>query len=409
MTVALPGVAVAVGVAVLGPELLIAVSLLGAAGLLPFVDPTQTVLPDVKGYFFFFAIAASTMLATWGARVLAGRPSYPIRPNLLLAVLGANALYVLVALAVTDPLAEPTLAAPFAEFSVMAIVTYLWLSHEEAIEGMKRVLPVVVVIVAAWAVAYVAGAGGCNGCRTAVSSNLFNEGLLGPDSRLYTPGQNSLLALVLVAFGQALRRPTPLAVSLAALGLLSVALQASRAQYFGIAAGMVLLIAWRMRASRAGGKLVLATLAVAGFLALAASPVGERALTGYEDLRTGTGTPGYRLGLLERASDNWSPLGNGVTSGTLDLGVDYDLGLSNTLVVLGFAGGALQLALLALAVIWGLRAGTLAGATIAAIFAMVLVTRPSVPLMELGHSAVTYGVAIGFAAWLYVRPPPHRA
>jgi hypothetical protein len=409
MTVALPGVAVAAGVVLLGPELLIAVSLLGAAGLLPFVDPTHSVGPDVKGYFIFFSIAVATMLLTWGARAMAGRPGFALKPNLLLAVLLGNVAYLGLVMAASDPLAQPTLSAPFAEFSVMAVATYLWLSHEDAIEGIKRVLPFVVAIVVFWTIAYVVGAAGCGGCRDAVSSNLFNEGLLGADSRLHTPGQNSLLALVLVAFGQALRRPAPLTVSLAALGLLCISLQASRAQYFGIAAGMVVLIAWRLRESRASGKLVLGVLAVAGFLALASSPVGEHALTGYEDLRAGTGTAGYRLGLIDRASDNWSLLGKGVTDETLDLGVDFDLGISNTFIVLGFAGGALQLALLALAVIWGLRARTPAGATIAAIFVMVLVTRPNLPLMELGHSAVTYGAAIGFAAWLYIRPRTLRS
>jgi hypothetical protein len=43
--------------------------------------------------------------------------------------------------------------------------------------------------------------------------------------------------------------------------------------------------------------------------------------------------------------------------------------------VVGFVGGALQLAVLLLAFVRGLRARSLAGATIASIFLMLLVTR----------------------------------
>jgi hypothetical protein len=41
--------------------------------------------------------------------------------------------------------------------------------------------------------------------------------------------------------------------------------------------------------------------------------------------------------------------------------------------------------------------------TIAAILLMVLVTRPSLPLLEYGHSAVMYGGVLGAAAVLAVR------
>jgi hypothetical protein len=69
---------------------------------------------------------------------------------------------------------------------------------------------------------------------------------------------------------------------------------------------------------------------------------------------------------------------------------------------LGFLGGALQLTVLALGLLRGIQARSLAGATLASIFLMVLVTRGSLPLMELGHSPITYGIAVGFAAWLSV-------
>jgi hypothetical protein len=405
------GAALVAGGVLLGPELVIAMTLLAAAGLVPFLDTTNTMFSDQKAYFFFFWVAALTMLATWAARVLAGRRSWPIQPNALLIAVLVQLGYVGLVMAATDPLAQPTLTAPFVEFPVMAVATYLWLSHDAAIEGLKRVLPLVVAIVTAWAVAYMGAAltsSGCEPCMTAVSSDHTNRGLLGPESRVYAPGQNSLLALVLVAFGQALRRQTTLTVGLATLGLACVAFQSSRAQYFGVIAGIAVLIAWKLRASGIGGRVFLVAATLAAFVAILNSPVGERALTAYEDLSTGTGTGGYRLTLVEKASENWSLLGAGVTPRTLNLGVDQDLGLSNTIIVLGFVGAALQLAVLLLAFVRGLLVGTLAGATIAAIFLMLLVTRASLALLELGHSPITYGAAVGFAAWL-AAPSPRGA
>jgi len=405
------GAALVAGVVVLGPELVIALAMLAAAGLVPFLDTTDFLFADMKGYFVFFWVAVLTMLASWSARVLAGRRSWPFQPNALLIAVLVQLGYVGLVMAATDPLAQPTLAAPFVEFPVMAVATYLWLSHDDAIAGLKRVLPLVVAIVTAWAAAYMGAAltaGGCEPCITAVSSHLSHEGLLGPDSRVYTPGQNSLLALVLVAFGQALRRQTPLTVGLATLALACVAFQGSRAQYFGMIAGMAVLIAWKLGTSKVGGRVFLATATLAAFVAILSSPVGERALTAYEDLSTGTGTGAYRIALLEQASENWSLFGAGVTGATLGLGVNEDLGLSNTFIVVGFVGGSLQVAVLLLAFVRGLRARTLAGATIASIFLLLLVTRASLALMELGHSPITYGAAVGFAAWLVV-PSPRRA
>ena len=405
------GAALVAGVVLLGPELVIALALLAAAGLLPFLNTSESLFGDVRAYFFFFCVAVLTMLATWAARLLAGRRSWAIQPNALLIAVLVLLGYVGLVMAATDPLAQPTLTAPFVEFPLMAVATYLWLSHDAAIEGLKRVLPLVVAIVTAWAVAYMGAAltsSGCGPCVTAVGSDHSAGGLLGPESRVYAPGQNSLLALVLVAFGQALRRQTPLTVGLATLGLACVAFQGSRAQYFGVIAGMVVLIAWKLRASGVGARVFLVIATLAAFVAILNSPVGERALTAYEDLSTGTGTGGYRLTLVEKASDNYSLLGAGITTRTIGLGVSQDLGLSNTIIVVGFVGAALQLAVLLLAFVRGLRARTLAGATIASIFLLLLVTRASLPLLELGHSPITYGAAVGFAAWLAV-PSPRRA
>lgn len=69
-------------------------------------------------------------------------------------------------------------------------------------------------------------------------------------STLRRPRQGSAGAdstgLVLVAFGQALRRQTPVTLGLASLGLACVAFQTSRAQYFGVAAGIGVLIARKL-------------------------------------------------------------------------------------------------------------------------------------------------------------------
>jgi hypothetical protein len=400
--VALPGLALTAGLALFGPELLIVVALLAATGFVPFLDPTHTILPNIKGYFFFFLIAVGTMTITWVARVHAGRPLWRMKPTLLMAAVLTYGAYVLLMLVATNPMAEPTLLATFVEFPVMAVATYLWLSHDDALEGVKRLLPLVIVVVAAWSLAYVLGSAGCGPCGDYVSADLFRKGLLGPTSRLYTPAQYSLLALVLVAFGQTLRRPTPLTISLTVLGLTTVALQSFRMQYLGIAAGMLVLIIWRLSQSRAGGRLLVGSLAVAAFIALLLSPVGDRALSAYDELSTGTGTGGYRVQLYEEVSQNWSLFGTGITSKTVDLGFNQDIGVSSTFLVVGFVGGALQLTVLALGLLRGIRARSLAGATLASIFLMVLVTRGSLPLMELGHSPITYGVAVGFAAWLSV-------
>jgi hypothetical protein len=387
---------------------LIVVAVLAATGFMPFLDATATAAGSVKVYFLCFAIAVGTMLATWSARVLAGRPSWPVRPNQLIGVLLVYLVYVVLALGATQPLAEPTVAAPFIEFPVMAIATYLWLSHQDAMDGLKRLIPFIVLVVAVWAIAFAIGTPGCGGCRSYVSSNLSHDGLFGNNSRLYAPGQYTLLALVLVAFGQALRRPSPLTVSLTVLGMTCVAFQYFRIQYLGILTGMLVLIVWRLREARAGARLLAIGAGAVVLVTLIVSPIGSRASSAYDELSSRTGTGGYRIALIEDISDHWTVLGTGVTSETISLGFNQDIGMSNTLLVLGFAGGAIQLVVLGAGFVAGIRARSLAGATLAAIFAMVIVTRPSLALMELGHSPIAYGAAVGIAAWLYRVVPARK-
>jgi hypothetical protein len=401
----LAALATAAAVIVFGPELLIMLSLLAATGLVPFVDPTATAVGSVTVYLLLFGIAITTMLAVWCSRVLAGKPSWPLRPNLLIYGTLALLAWVVLVMVASDPLSQPSLAAPFIEFPVMAIVTYLWLSHEQALNGLRRVLPIAVAIVTAWMVSYIGGSGGCGVCRDAVGADIAREGLIGAHSRLYTSGQNTLLALVLVCFGQTLRRPTLLNVSLTILGIANVALQASRAQYIALFAGMAVLVAWKLWQLRASRKVALVAVTAVAVVGILNSPVGERTLTSYGDISQQTGTGGYRLKLVEQTSGNWTPLGRGIGAGTLDLGLNFDLGLPNTLLVLGFVGAALQIAVLLLALMRSISARTLAGATLASVFVLVLVARPTLPLIEYGHSTIAYGAAIGFAAWLFADRP----
>ncbi len=400
----LGAVLLAAAVAVVGAELLILLALLAATGLFPFVDPTGSPVAGMKGYFVFFGVATGAMTAVWAARQLAGRPAWTVAPNGLLLATLALLSYVVLVMAATDPLSQPALAAPFVEFPLMAVVTYVWLSHDDALRGVRRALPFAVAIVALWALAYIAGAAGCTPCRSAVGADHFNVGLLGADSRLYTPGQNTLLALVVVAVGQALRRATPVTLGLAALGLACVAFQVSRAQYIAVLAAIAVLVAWKFWRLRAGGRLALAAVSALVVVGILATPVGERAVTAYEDVSTATGTGGYRLTLLEGITEHFSVFGAGVTPTTIDLGINVDLGIPNTIIVLGVLGAVLQVGVLVLGVLRGLQARTLAGATLAAVFVLVLVARPTLPLIEYGHSAIAYGAAVGIAAWLGLAP-----
>jgi hypothetical protein len=61
-------------------------------------------------------VAVLTMLASWGARSIAGRRSWPLRPNAVLIAVLVGLAYVGLLMVASDPLAQPTLAAPFVEF-----------------------------------------------------------------------------------------------------------------------------------------------------------------------------------------------------------------------------------------------------------------------------------------------------
>jgi hypothetical protein len=400
--IAIGGIGVFAVVAIMGIEVLIVLGYLGAVGLLPFVDPGIFVLPGVKGYAFFFLIALGGMIAAWFARTFSGRASYPLPVNAMSLGLLLLLSYVVLAALASSPNQVPALAVPFALLPLAGLGTILWLSHEDALEGLQRALPIIVAIVAAWAVAYVLGSAGCGPCRAWVGTGISNEGLIGPDSRLYTAGQNSFIGLFLVAVAYALARPGRIPVALVTLGGLAIALQASRAQYAAVLAGAAVLIVWKLGQLRIGGRIVLGATAVLALATLLTSPVGQRAFSAYEDLQAGKGTGTYRLELLSETAQYWTVFGQGFFPHTLDLGYDVDLGIPNTLLVLGYAGAAIQVGLISIGIWRGLANRTVVGASVAAILLAVLVARPSLPLLEYGHSAVTYGVTLGVAAVMAV-------
>ncbi|MGH2940670.1 MAG: hypothetical protein ACRDPE_21420 [Solirubrobacterales bacterium] len=405
MAVALAGVFVLT--VVRGVETLIAVCWVGAFGLIPGIDPNKFVFPNVKAYAFFFLLAAGLMLLSWCLREIEGKERWALPSNAVsIGLLGLVSYVVLVALG-SHPSEVPDLTTPFLILPISGLVTILWCTHPEAIEGLRRSLPIVIFLLVLWSLAYDAGAAGCGPCRTAVGTEVTNTGLLGPGSRLYTSGQNSLLAFFVMAFAWSIYRPSALPISLTALGGVTIALQSSRAQYIAVAVAMVILVAWKFRQLPVGGRLALVLIFGLIVLALALSPVGHRAISAYTELHQDKGTGVYRLRLIEKTQENWTFFGMGFSTKSLNGGYDVDLGLPNTLLILGYLGAAIQLSLLGLGIWRGLKNASIIGVTIAAILLGVLVVRPSLPLLEYGHSAAMYGAILGLAATLVV--PARRA
>jgi hypothetical protein len=392
-----------------GVETLIAVCWIGAFGLIPGIDPNKFVVPNVKAYAFFFLLAAGLMVLTWCLREIEGKERYQLPANAVSLGLMALVSYVVLVALGSHPSEVPDLTTPFLILPIAGLVTILWCTHPEAIAGLRKALPLVIVLLVLWSLAYDAGAAGCGPCRTAVGTEVTNTGLLGPGSRLYTSGQNSLLALFVMAFAWAIYRPGPLPISLTVLGAITIALQSSRAQYIAVAVAIVILVAWKFRQLPVGGRLALVLIFGLIVLALALSPVGHRAISAYTELQQDKGTGIYRLRLIEKTQENWTLFGMGFSTKSLNGGFDVDLGLPNTLLILGYFGAFLQLALLGLGIWRGLKNASIFGVTIAAILLGVLVVRPSLPLLEYGHSAAMYGAILGLAATLVVPARRNRA
>lgn len=389
--------------AFLGIESLIVLAWLAAFGLLPFVE-VERVVAGFPVYILGFVVASGLMLAAWVGRELSSRPTHRLEPSLLFGLTFVVLAYSLARLITGSPTTIPSLSLPFVSFPIAALLAALWLSHGEAVAGLRRVWPLVLALLVMWSVMYSLGsAGGCGVCQRFVGSGLQSNDVLGSTTRLFTSGQNALLGLVLVGVALLMYRPTVARGALVALALAAVALQASRAQYGGVLAGVAVLLAWRLRWSSPGARLLIVGLGVLALAALISSPVGHRGLSAVTELQQGSGNGGYRLGLLSEQRQHYSTFGEAVSESSLDGQINYDLGIPNTIVVLGWVGAALQLALVALAAVRGLRAGTLAGATLAAIMVLVLVTRFSLPLLEGYYSAPAFGLAVGFAIALRTR------
>jgi hypothetical protein len=388
-----------------GPEACIGLAGLASFGLLPFLSADRYVGGQPLWVVGFVA-AAALMLATWAAREIVGEPSHRLQRSPLLALVLALFAYTLLRLAAGTPLAIPTLSLPFVLFPAAALVCALWLSHPAAIAGLRRALPILAGIVGLWAIAHVfAATGHCSACLRVVSSTSERPGLLGPASRIYSSGQGALLALTLVATASAFARPRRLTVVASLVGLTVIVLQSSRAQYGGVLAAIALLLAWRIRWSTPGRRVAIVALSAVAFAFLISSPVGERGLTAVSDLKAKSGNVGYRFGLLDVQRQHWSVFGTSVSAATVNAGIDYDLGIPNTIVVLGWVGAALQVAVLLFGILRGLRARTAAGAAVAAVCLAVLTTRVSLPFIESGESAAVYGLIVGFALALYTPEP----
>jgi hypothetical protein len=213
---------------------------------------------------------------------------------------------------------------------------------------------------------------------------------------------------VLLALAWLVWRPSVWPAVLIVLGTTVVILGGSRAYYFALGGGALLILAYAFRNVGVLSRLFIVSALVVVTLAVVTSPIGARAGSSYQELRLGSGTGGYRLGLLEQTRPSWSVLGVGSSRATLDAGFTADLGVPNTFLALGFVGGGLQFLLLGLAAVRGLRSRTAAGVGIAGVMALALLSRGSLPMLEAGPSATLIGVLVGAAAALMVpRAPPH--
>jgi hypothetical protein len=383
---------------VLGLDATICLACLTAFGLAPFVQPERLVAGGQPLWLVAAVLAAGLMLWAWASHEVAREPAWPFQLSPVAVAALVLATYTVLVLGRSRPGDAASLSAAYLAFPLAVLLSALYLSHPSSVSRLQRFLPVMLLAVTAWALAYVAGsAGGCEPCQSFVGASGANASGLRGTSRVYTEGQQAFLGATVILAGRMLERPTPVRVVPAALALLAVALQGSRAQYVALIAGLVVLLIWRFSRSRGASRVLLIALAALAAYALVTSPVGQRALTGYKELRYDSGNGGYRLSLIDESALHWSAFGSGVSTRTLPV-VNLDLGIPNTFVVLGLVGGALQLIVIVAAGVRAFRSRTPTGVWLVAAFVTLVVARPSLPFLESGSSAVAYGVAGGFAA-----------
>jgi hypothetical protein len=396
LVVAAAGVALALA---LGPEVVAVGALLTAFGFAPFLDPTLLV-SKVPIWFLGFASALTAIVLTWAARRLWSPPSVPLRGTWLLLLLGILLVYSVLRLVASEPLAEPWRAAAFVALPLAALCAYVWLSDVEALDGIRRALPLAVVAVGAWCVFYLLAGLGCATCGDWVGSYRANQSFIGTQARIYTHGQNVMILVSVLAFASALKRPNPVTIGMTLLTVATVVTAQSRAQYLALLAGMAVVLIWRAATLKFTARTALVVAVALSLVLILQSPVAERAQTGITELQQGAGTPAYRVNLVNRSSEYWSLFGTGIDNRLFLRGFDDDLGIPNTLLTLGFLGAAMQLGVLALGLFRGVAARNFAGIAVAAVFAVTLAARPSLPYLEQGNSAVALGIALGVACAL---------
>ncbi len=393
--------------ALLGPEMCISFLLMAAVGVFPFVN-TEDTAAGLPIWLIAAGGATGLMAATYITRSISRSASWSLQPSLLLMFIGVLLAYTLERMAASSPLSIPSLTANVCAFAVVPPIVWLWLSHDSATVGLRRALPAVAVVFVAWAILWIAASTqACSGCVSLVGSTQQADGVLGA-SRLYAAGETVAGVMVLGALAWLVYRPTIWAAPVIALGAIVVIFGGSRAFYFAVGGGILVILGWTFRnVGNLSRLLILASLLLLT-LAVATSPIGARAGSSYQELKLGSGTGGYRLALLEQTRPSWSALGLGASRATLDAGFTADLGVPNTFLALGFVGGALQFIVLGLGLIRGLRSRVPAGVMLAGVMAMALLSRGSLPILESGPSAVLLGLFVGAAAALIV-PRPHDA
>jgi len=335
------------------------------------------------------------MLLTLVTRVIARAPAWPVEPSVLGLFMLVLLAYVLERLAASSPLDIPSLTANIAAFAVMAPLTWFWVTHVAAVEGLRKAVPVLAILIAVWCVLWIAGSTtGCGQCQVLVGSTQQAGGVAGT-LRLYASGESTAGIAALFALAWLVWRPSIWPVILIVLATTVVILGGSRAFYFGVGGGALVILAYAFRNAGVAARLgILAALVVVA-LAVATSPVGARAGSSYQELKLGSGTGGYRLALLDQTRPSWTTLGIGSSKDTLDAGITADLGVPNTFLALGFVGGALQFIVMGLAAIRGLRSAVPVGVAAAGVMAMVVLSRGSLPLLEYGPTATAVGVVVG--------------
>jgi hypothetical protein len=214
------------------------------------------------------------------------------------------------------------------------------------------------------------------------------------------------VVLMLFALAALVRRPRPWLAGLVLLGATVVLLGGSRANYFAVFGGALLILGWTFRNVGTLARVLIVAALLVTTLAVVTSPIGQRAGSSYQELKLGSGTGGYRLALLEQTRPSWSMLGRGSSRSTLQAGFTADLGVPNTFLTLGYVGGALQFLVLGLALVRSLRARVTAGVGIAGVMTMVLLSRGSLPVLESGTSALTIGILVGVAAAFVIPRAP---